>query len=277
MRMSIPTAWVAVPLVLLLGACGTVGAPADQAPDRDASTPSSETPGQPWLTSAGDVLVTCDDSPAFPASIADEGGVDVGPDEAEAIVAALADLKEMDPYSPLEDASAQDVTWIVLWRDTEGEEETLGLLLAPPGTTDFSLASDEHLRLNRQEGRWTVGRWGGTCGTRPSVPAETAWAQVALPAESATPAGAAVELLVSEIECTSARDPDPFLAEPVVVETDEAVTVYWTTERMTGDAECPGNPWVPRTVELDHDLGNRTLLDGSTWPPTPVTVVDSYR
>ncbi|MBT2514120.1 hypothetical protein [Arthrobacter sp. ISL-30] len=85
-----------------------------------------------------------------------------------------------------------------------------------------------------------------------------------------------MNLLVSEIECTGARAPDLFLAaEPVIVETDEEITVYWTYQQIPGDAACPGNPWVERTVHLDQNLGDRALLDGSTWPPTPVTIGDA--
>ncbi|GAA1117595.1 hypothetical protein GCM10009582_13530 [Arthrobacter flavus] len=75
------------------------------------------------------------------------------------------------------------------------------------------------------------------------------------------------------MDCTGARDPAPFLAtEPVVVETEDEVTVYWTSQQIQGGADCPGNPWVERTLQLDQALGDRTLMDGSTWPPAPVTL-----
>lgn len=51
---------------------------------------------------------------------------------------------------------------------------------------------------------------------------------------------------------------------------DDAVTLYWTSETMTGDAGCPSNPVVVRTVELGSPLGDRELRDGSSWPARDV-------
>ena len=57
----------------------------------------------------------------------------------------------------------------------------------------------------------------------------------------------------------------------VVMETERAVTVYWTSTRPEGIQRCPGNPVVKRILELRAPLADRPLLDGSTWPPGPVT------
>ncbi len=56
----------------------------------------------------------------------------------------------------------------------------------------------------------------------------------------------------------------------MVVEAADAVTVYWTSDAIEGAAGCPGNPVVRRVVKLDQPLGNRELLDGSSWPAAPV-------
>lgn len=266
-------------IAVALGGCGTAGSVPGQGADGGESTAPSNSATQPWRTTDGDVQVACDESPAFPASVAAEGGIDFPADESEAIVTALADLKGkggIDAPGPLQHATADEVKWAVLWWDRATDEETLGLLVASPQGTGFSLDTDEAVYLDRQDGQWSATGWSGTCGARPVLPAQRAWAQVALPADTTNPAGTDVHLLVSEIECTSARDPEPFLADPVVVETDETVTVYWTTEQMTGGADCPSNPWVPRTIRLHDALGDRTLLDGSTWPPTTVTVADPF-
>jgi hypothetical protein len=90
-------------------------------------------------------------------------------------------------------------------------------------------------------------------------------------AADAESSGTSITAMVSERECTSARDPSPYLNDRIVVESDNTVTVYWTSTPPDGAQYCTGNPSVERRITLTRPLGNRTLLDGSTWPPTPVT------
>jgi hypothetical protein len=77
-------------------------------------------------------------------------------------------------------------------------------------------------------------------------------------------------VLVNELQCASGRDPSEFLEDPRVEETPESVTVFWTSQPVVGGADCQGNPSVERTIELDEPLGDRQLLDGSSYPPSPV-------
>jgi hypothetical protein len=56
-----------------------------------------------------------------------------------------------------------------------------------------------------------------------------------------------------------------------VVETEDSVTVYFTTDTPSGDQTCPGGPLVDQSIVLDRQVGGRTLRDGSTWPPTPIS------
>lgn len=264
---------------LWLSGCGTIAATSDQAADSEPTSASITGTAQPWLTPEGDVLVTCSDEPAFPVSLISEGGLQLQPHEAEEVVNALAHLKDIggiDAPAPLQTAEATQVKWTVLWWEGSGEQESVGLLVTSPEATGFSLDSDEIVLLDRQDEQLSPAGWSGTCGARPALPAGSEWAQMALPEEAANPTGTTVDLLVSEIQCTGARDPQPFLAEPAVVETDEDVTLYWTTEAMTQGAECPSNPWLPRAVQLKNPLGERPLLDGSTWPPARITVRDPY-
>ncbi len=268
-----------------LAACGTDGSGGAGAADDVAETTTGTTTGTTaegdeggrWLTSDGDVLITCHGGPAFPASVVEGvGPVEVGQEDADDIVRALAAVKEeagIDAPGPLLDASAEDVRWLVLWQGSDlSGEDGIGLLLAAPETTDFSLDRDEYLELGQHEGHWRVEGWGGGCRARLALDRASSWAQLAWPEGADQQTGSTITVLVSEIECTSARDPEPFLAaEPVVEETAEDVTVYWTSEAVVGGATCPGNPWVERTVQLESDLGERTLLDGSTWPAKPVS------
>lgn len=60
----------------------------------------------------GDTLVTCGDSPAFPAPLASDGGLEVQPDDAKEIVRALAHLKSnggIEAPTPLQTAEAEQV------------------------------------------------------------------------------------------------------------------------------------------------------------------------
>jgi hypothetical protein len=124
--------------------------------------------------------------------------------------------------------------------------------------------------LDKQGDRLRVAGW-GDCRLRPVLEAGAAWARVSASTAALDPEATSVPVQVTETECTSSRDPEPHLRKPVVVETDETVTVYWTTEEATGGQKCPGNPPAERVVELDGPLGDRAVLDGSTWPATPVT------
>jgi hypothetical protein len=55
----------------------------------------------------------------------------------------------------------------------------------------------------------------------------------------------------------------------VVEETEETISVVILVEPPTGDQSCPGNPSFPYEIPLDAPLGERTILDGSTYPPSP--------
>jgi hypothetical protein len=75
---------------------------------------------------------------------------------------------------------------------------------------------------------------------------------------------------LSERECTSGRNPERFLHEPLVVETSEKVTIYWTSEPPNGGQDCQGNPSIDKIVELERPLGSRVVLDGFNYPPREV-------
>lgn len=225
--MRTTTGWPLVAGTVSLGlvACGTATGPGGS--QETGKVTSGPTAVVSWLGTDGEVLVRCDGpGPAFPASLAEQDGLAVDEDQDQAIVRALAQLKRRDPEGPLVGHEAEDMKRVVLWKETDGGEDTLGLLVLPPDSPAVSLETAEHITLMQQDGRWTVRSWGGPCGARPALPEDSEWAHVALSAETPS-AESTVKVLVLEIQCTSARDPDPFLAsEPVLVETDGTVTVY---------------------------------------------------
>ena len=96
------------------------------------------------------------------------------------------------------------------------------------------------------------------------------WVVLAAPAGGVDRTTTTPTLLVNELQCTSGRDPSDYLEEPRVEESAESVTVFWTSEPVAGGADCQGNPSVERRIELDEPLGDRQLLDGSAYPPSPI-------
>lgn len=292
-------------LILLLSGCGDQETDSGSSADgpgsstttsSDAATQTKGAGAQPWLTADGDTLVTCSGSPTFPASRVAAGGLELEPEGSQEILAALDQMKQdfgIDAPGPLQEAAADAVPWAVMWQESVAGTDQVGILIAEPGATEFDLGTDEYATLEWTGQSWRAGTWSGTCGARLALSSGREWAQVALPDarsgqsetaddvattdQSEATAGTTIDVLVSEIECTGARDPEPFLGEPVVIETVEAVTVFWTTEAMTGDATCPGNPWVPKSVQLEQPLGDRDLLDGSTYPAQLVRTVEEIQ
>lgn len=87
------------------------------------------------------------------------------------------------------------------------------------------------------------------------------------PAAPPDPAATSVQVLANELACASGRPPAGRMLAPVVMETDDAVTIVLAARIEGGD--CPSNPEVPVTVELAGPLGSRHLFDGSAEPPEP--------
>jgi hypothetical protein len=77
-----------------------------------------------------------------------------------------------------------------------------------------------------------------------------------------------VDVLVQEDSCDSGRGPDGRVREPeITYGADVVVVTYPVTAREEGGAfTCQSHPPAEVTLELDQPLGDRELLDGSTWP-----------
>jgi len=250
--------------VLLLSACGSA--------DRVVAegTPESRDP-RPVVLVAGEVQVGCGDATeGWSASVMADGLPDVVTQEevSAAFRQFLADPQLSEELGLTFLANGANGTeWRVLY--ASGDYLTLGL---GPWTADGPGPGARTFSMEREGDGW---RWlgGGDCQPAPLVRPGSTWASVAQEPAGLDPTATSLPVLVSERQCTSARDPATYLHEPVVVETDESVTVYWTSTPAEGAQDCPGNPWVPRTLELAEPLGERVLLDGSRWPARPVEPV----
>lgn len=225
-------------------------------------------PGWPLTGAEGDVQLSCGSSgPGFPAS-AMTGGVDglADPVEVEEALDRLAAEAGIDAPTELLDTTAAEARWIVL--GTGGSAEGQLLVGTGPWGADGPGRGGEYVSLERADDAWRATGW-GDCNLEPVLPSGSSWVEVTSARRDASSA-TAVQVEVNERECVSGRDPGPFLQEPTVVEKTDTVVVYWTSESPTGDQNCVGNPSVRRVLELDRPLGDRALLDGSTWPARQV-------
>lgn len=123
--------------------------------------------------------------------------------------------------------------------------------------------------LEQRDGTWAPVGW-GQC--RMEVQAE-GWGNARFrldPAVPPSPGDDRIAVLATEMTCTGGRPPEGREVRSVVVgETEETISVVILVEPPTGDQSCPGNPSFPYEIRLDAPLGDRAILDGSTYPPSP--------
>lgn len=257
----LPRAPVLVLLVALaVGACSD-----DEPGPASASDPVGLDADAPFVVEFGAPSVSCGGSPGWPPSIMADGvPAPLSDEEMVGIFRALLADPEVNGELQLSflAAGAEATEWRMLVGDSY--QMTLGL----GNWTDEGPAEGSFVfGLEREGERW---RWtgGGDCHLRPVLKEGHSWVDVET--TGVNPKSSEPSVQVTEMQCASARRPDDYLHEPYVVETDESVTVYWTSDPVVGAANCPGNPSVTRTIRLDEPLGDRELLDGSTYPPSPI-------
>ena len=124
-------------------------------------------------------------------------------------------------------------------------------------------------RFRSQDGEWRPSGWGG-CHFLVDAPG-LGPAEVSLdPSRPIDPYSTELPLHITERACASGQPPVDREVVPVVIETDESVTVIVLVAPVEGGADCPGNPPHPITVTLEAPLGDRALLDGHVQPAVPV-------
>ena len=77
-----------------------------------------------------------------------------------------------------------------------------------------------------------------------------------------------IDVLVQEDSCDSGRGPDGRVQDPeITYGADVVVVTFPVTARDEGGVlTCETHPPAEVVLELDEPLGDRDLLDGSTWP-----------
>jgi hypothetical protein len=260
----------AVALSLSVSACGTGEAPAAAATGQTAPPQPPPSQTSPLVTSEGEVLVACRGGVPFRPSVAADGGAQglADPAAVERALDAMGIEAGGDGPQALAGVSAAQAGYVVLGGQAFDGVEHLSVLVGPwdPVT---SPRHGDHLILVAGGDGWTVAGGGG-CHASPVLTEGLAWAEIRTATGAPEPQSTLLQVEVSESECVSGRDPEPYLQDPVVEERDDAVVISWPTTRATGNQNCLGNLPVTRTVVLERPLGARVVLDGSSYPPTPV-------
>lgn len=75
-----------------------------------------------------------------------------------------------------------------------------------------------------------------------------------------------LEIGVRERSCASAHTAEGRIVPPSIAYREDAVVIVIGVVPRPGGQDCPGNPVTPFVVELSEPLGERRLLDGSTFP-----------
>jgi hypothetical protein len=265
----------AVAVAALLAGCGS-----------NALTPPTRTPtAGPASSPVPDLTLPPDGSSASP-------GPSLGLPEASALPPGLDGLLACnnDPLTFSADALRQPPT-----AELRADAASIGLrhyvtVEAPPemrmprsgwrevARTDTSVTfiapADDGWRVATMapEGAgWTFSE-GGNCDLKVQLPEGVSFASWRLdPAHPTNASSAEVRVLGTEMACANGDAPNGRVLAPVILSTDEAVTIALVVRTVPGGADCPGNPEFPFSITLDEPLGTRKLFDGSSFPPAPRT------
>lgn len=263
--------WPRVLLVLVVAAllatmtgCGSTGSDPAESPAADStsggfpSATASPAPGLPVMELAGEPVVTCREPLGWPVSAMPDGVP--GPIEdgelRDIFAGALDGPAGMEFEHVLTDGVDSD------YRFLASTDDLVVLGLGAWTTSGPVRGAAWTATLELDGGEWDFLGF-GDCQLERQYAEGHARVDVAT-AERSGPHR--LRLGIVEQDCTSGRDPLPYLHEPAVVESEEAVTVYFSSEPVRGGASCQGNPEASYTLELDEPLGDRVLLDGSTYP-----------
>jgi hypothetical protein len=254
-------------VILVVGACSQSRLP-EPSSEPDGPRPVS-TATAPTATSdvtaeprpAATPLVIAD--PALPLSCGGEerfpagalGGVGQAELETDAPAAVLR--------SVIAEGGEPDIFPADGWHRVVSDLDTVVFVALGPGDPPWVM-----VEATRGPDGWTAGGY-GACDAQPVLPAGISMADFWLDPAAPAPAPGSTTLngVIVERACANGKPPTNRVRPPIVVYEEQAVTVTVTVSEIAGGADCPSNPPVPITIELSQPLGERTILDGSVFPP----------
>lgn len=80
-----------------------------------------------------------------------------------------------------------------------------------------------------------------------------------------------IAVFATDPTCASGRPTGDRLLPALVEESDNEIRIAFAATPLAGAQTCPSHPPTPRQVILNEPIGNRTVLDGGTWPARPPT------
>ncbi|HEY1105241.1 MAG TPA: hypothetical protein VGE78_03750 [Agromyces sp.] len=244
-------------LVALTG-CAGVGADGAPASSGERTAEASTAPGREAALDP-DTVLDCQ-------GIELTAGALVERTPATALPAELAALLEDSPVVPIDDL---DDWFVAVERD---DHVVLMREIDPPldlgggDVRDFDLFS-----ASASPGAMPIDdTWGvdasTSCTPRIDLGGRTP-AMLALDPEALPqPGDRELELLATEWTCNSGEPATGRIEVIDVEETSTTVELVVGVAPNPGNHDCPSNPPTPFTVELDHELGDRVILDASVVP-----------
>lgn len=157
------------------------------------------------------------------------------------------------------------LTWRLVGQDAQGAQFLARAITAGPEEPAWVEAE-----IGFEGDQW-VPSGVGQCRLRTVLSAVSGPASWTLDPSFPAPAADAttLHLLVTELACSSGRPPTGRISEPLIATTATTVTITIGVRPLGGDQNCPGLMGTPIAVTLPGPLGNRTLLDGGTFPAQP--------
>lgn len=247
---------IATVRVLILAAVALLSCGSD-GPQVDLRSPADTTPQRDLDLSR--LEVGCD-SIRYPTSaLAGPTGAESANDSAAAALRALiAEPVDVDPLPPS--------GWRRLYDD--GEMVVFG---ADIPVSHAQPAGIIELTFERHGDGFRIRSSANGCLPRPHVPGRSLVEFTVASGSRLTPEATSIDIVATELVCTSGTPLDDRLEPPTVHYSDTAVEVLMTAAPLNGDEgeafTCVSNPAATTTLKLDEPLGRRRLLDLSAYPP----------
>lgn len=135
-------------------------------------------------------------------------------------------------------------------------------LLPEPRDSEFPYWSAE---FETQGEAWTYVR-SGQCQLRPIFEGMEAASWVLAPGQQITRDSKIFDVLVTEASCSSGQSPEGRIVPAAAIYQETSITVIFAVRPLPGAQTCQGAPPATVTLQLDEQVGDRRLLDGSVFP-----------